>query len=172
MTAAASSAGTAAARVEWVGGDLVITRVFTAPRETVFAAWTQPEHFARWWGPHDSTTTVRTMDVRPGGSLHFCHHFAEGDFWIGAVYREVAPPERIAFDTFFTDESGGRIVRPGFPEEMTITVTFSEHADGTLVTARHQGLVEDQGEIQGWTETLERLATLLAGIHAPTGDDR
>jgi uncharacterized protein YndB with AHSA1/START domain len=168
----ASSAGTAAARVDWEGADLVLSRVFAAPRELVFAAWTQPEHFGQWWGPHESTTVVRTMDVRPGGLLHYCHQFAEGEFWIGAVYREVAPPERIAFDTFFADASAARVDRPGFPESMTITVTFAEHPDGTLVTARHQGLVEDQGEVEGWTQSLERLATLLSVINPSTGDDR
>ncbi len=84
----------------------------------------------------------------------------------------MAPPERVSFTVWFSDEGGGRVERPGFPPEMSITVDFSEHPDGTLVTIRHAGLVTDQGEVQGWTESLDRLASLLAESHTPTGADR
>lgn len=161
MTAAASSAG--ATQIDWEGGDLILTRVFPAPREVVYAAWTHPEHFARWWGPHDSTTRVRTMEVRPGGALHFCHQFADDEIWIGGTYREVRAPERIAFTTFFSDADGGLVRLPGYPDEMTITVSFAERDGGTQVTARHVGLPADNGEVQGWTEGLDRLHALLAG---------
>jgi uncharacterized protein YndB with AHSA1/START domain len=173
MTAAASSVDSAATQVEWADGDLVLVRVFPAPRELVFAAWTTPEHFARWWGPHGSTLQISTMDVRTGGALHYRHRFPDyPDVWIGGEYREVRAPERIAFTTWFTDEAGARVERTGFPAEMTITITFAPHPDGTRVTARHAGLVADQGEVQGWTESLDRLASLLAESHTPTGADR
>jgi uncharacterized protein YndB with AHSA1/START domain len=160
--------------VAWDGGDLVISRVFPAARETVFAAWTRPEHFARWWGPHGSTTYVRTLDARPGGAIHFRHRFPDHpDVWIGGEYREVRAPELVSFTCWFSDEAGGRVEREGFPGEMTITVTFADDAEGTRITARHAGLVADQGEVQGWMEGLDRLATLLAASHhTSTGDVR
>jgi uncharacterized protein YndB with AHSA1/START domain len=172
MTAAASSADPAPTPVSWDGGDLVLTRVFRAPRVLVFAAWTQPEHYARWFGPHGSTLLVRTMDARPGGALHYCHRLADEAFWIGGVYREVAAPERIAFTCWFSDADGGRVERPGFPAEMTVAVAFAEHPEGTRVTVRQSGLVQDQGEVQGWMDSLDRLATLLADPTPPTKEDR
>jgi uncharacterized protein YndB with AHSA1/START domain len=173
MTAAASSAGHAPTAIGWDGADLVITRVFPAPRETVFRAWSEPEHFARWWGPHGSTLPFCQLDARPGGALHYQHHFPDyPDVWIGGTYREIAAPERIAFACWFSNAAGDRVERPGFPAEMTITVAFDEHPDGTLVTIRHAGLTEEQGEVQGWTESLDRLASLLAASHTSTTGDQ
>ena len=168
MTAPASSAGTASTDVRWEDGELVITRVFPAPRETVFRAWTQAEHFAAWWGPHGSTLTVRRLDARPGGAMHYRHRFDDyPDVWVGGIYREVVAPERISFSTWFSDAAGNRVERPGYPAEMTITLTLDEHPEGTLLTARHAGLPADHGEVQGWTESLDRLATTLANPHTP-----
>ncbi len=150
-------------QVGWDGGELVVTRVFGAPRETVWKAWTQPEQFARWWGPHGSTTLVHALDARPGGALHFCHRFPDhDDVWVGGTYGDVRAPERLSFICWFSGPDGGRVERPGFPPEMTITVDFDEHDGRTRVTARHAGLDGDQGEVQGWKEGLDRLATLLA----------
>ena len=174
MTAAASSAARAPANVAWDGADLVVARVLEAPRELVFRAWTEPEHFARWWGPAGSSLPFCTLDARPGGTLHFCHRFPDHpDVWVRGEYREVAAPERLSFTCWFSDAEGSRVERPGFPPEMTILVTLDEHGGGgTLLTARHAGLAEDQGEVQGWTESLDRLAALLADPHTPNGDHR
>ena len=165
MTAAASSSGAPSTSVAWEGGELVLTRVFAAPRALVFRAWTEPEHFARWWGPRGSTLPFCRLDARPGGTLHFCHRFDGGmeDVWVRGVYGEVAEPERIAFTCWFSDPDGNRVERPGFPAEMSIALTFAEHPEGTRLTARHAGLVADQGEVQGWTESLDRLEEHLAG---------
>lgn len=172
MTAAASSAGPAAATVAWDGGELVVTRLLDAPRELVFRAWTEPEHFARWWGPAGSSLPFCALDARPGGVLHFCHRFPDHpDVWVRGEYLEVAPPERVAFACWFSDAEGNRVERPGFPAGMTIRVTLRAQGGGTLLTARHAGLDEDRGEVQGWTESLDRLAALLAAPHT-NGDDR
>jgi uncharacterized protein YndB with AHSA1/START domain len=168
MTAAASRGGTDPTRVDWDGGELVVSRVFGAPREVVFQAWTRPEHFARWWGPHGATLSIRAMDARPGGALHYCHSFPDHeDVWIGGLYGDVRAPEHIMFTCWFSTPDGGRAERPGFPAEMTISIDFGEHPRGTLVTARHAGLDQDQGEVQGWKEGLDRLATLLATLDTP-----
>lgn len=162
MTAATGSAGTIPEAVSWDGADLVLTRVFRAPREVVFRAWTEPEHFARWFGPHGSTMPICRLDARAGGVIHFCHRSPRHpDVWIRGVYGEVAAPERIDFTWHFSDPAGDRVERPGFPAEMTIAVTLDEHAGGTRVTVRQSGLVRDQGEVQGWREGLDRLETLL-----------
>jgi uncharacterized protein YndB with AHSA1/START domain len=148
----------------------VITRTFAAPRERVFAAWTEPEQFSRWFGPRDCTVLVRAMDVRPGGALHFCHRFPGEDVWVAGVYREVDAPRRLVIATHFSDPAGGRVERAGFPlgmREAVMTVTFTEREGGTEVVVRHAGLVADQGEGQGWTETLDRLGEHVAAAPGP-----
>lgn len=163
MTAATPDHVTDPATVAWHDGALVITRVFGAPRELVFSAWTQPEHFGRWFGPMGSTMPVLRMDARPGGGLHFQHqHQDYPDVWVAGEFTEVAPPERLAFTCWFSGPDGGREPRPGFPGEMTIAVAFDAVAEGTRVTVRQRGLERDQGEVQGWRAGLDRLATLLA----------
>lgn len=172
MTAAGSES-VASASAGWEGGELVITRIYAAPRELVFRAWTNAEHFARWFGPRGASLPFCRIDARPGGTLHYQHSFPDyPDVWVAGTYREVAAPERISFDVHFSDETGGRVRRPGFPEEMTITVTFARHPEGTRVTIRQLGLVQDQGEVQGWMESLDRLAELMADQPNHTEDDR
>jgi uncharacterized protein YndB with AHSA1/START domain len=164
MTVAASSTAPAGTQVSWDGAELVITRMFDARRDLVFRAWTQPEQYARWFGPRGSTLSPCTMDVRPGGTLHFCHRFADyEDVWVKGVYEVVDEPGRIAFTCWFSDDEGSRVPRPDYPAEMRIEVSFAEAGGGTLVTIRHAGLPEDRGEVQGWREGLDRLAELLAG---------
>jgi uncharacterized protein YndB with AHSA1/START domain len=149
--------------VDLHGQDLVFTRVFAAPRERVWQAWTQAEHFSRWFGPHGTTLPFCTLDVRPCGQLRFHHQHANGDsVWVKGVYREVAAPARLVFDAGFSDAAGNDQPVPGFAERTTITVELADDPGGTLVTVRHAGLKVDQGESQGWAESLERLAGHLA----------
>ncbi len=77
---------------------LVITRVFDAPRDLVFKAWTEPERLMRWWGPKGFTTPFCKVDLRPGGVFHYCLRSPEGrDVWGKGVYREIVEPERIIY---------------------------------------------------------------------------
>lgn len=170
---AASNASTGSTSLRWDGPELVITRTYAAPRELVFAAWTDQEHFAQWFGPAGSSLPFCRVDARPGGTLHYRHHFPDyPDVWVAGTFTDVSAPERVSFDVHFSDAEGGRVERPGFPPEMNITVTLAEHPAGTLVTIRHRGLVRDQGEVQGWTESLDRLATLLADLTTHTEEGR
>jgi len=89
--------------------EIVITRVFDAPRDRVFKAWTEPERVMRWGGPNGFTTPVCKIDLRPGGVFHNCMRSPEGrDFWSKGVYREIVAPERIVCTDFFSDAEGDR----------------------------------------------------------------
>src|SRR5258705_101160 len=78
--------------------EMLITRLFDAPRELVFGAWTDPERIANWWGPTGFTTTTSAMDVRPGGVWRFVMHGPDGrDYQNKIVYMEVVPPERLVY---------------------------------------------------------------------------
>lgn len=147
--------------------DMVMARVFAAPRALVFRAWTAPEQIVRWWGPRGWQTTVYEMDVRPGGRWHYCMRSEEGqESWGLTRYREVVAPELLAYTDAFSDKDAN-----SHPPEMEITVTFAEQDGGraTLVTSRTtlptsemRGQIIDMGAIPGMEETLDRLAELLA----------
>jgi uncharacterized protein YndB with AHSA1/START domain len=144
-------------------GDLIIERIFDAPRGLVWKAWTEPDRLVRWFGPHGFTIPFCEVDLRPGGLLRFCHHSPQGEEgWGKGVYREVVEPKRIVYSNGFSDAAGNRIERPGFALETLVTVTFAEQEGRTKVTVRHTGLIADQGEGRGWSESMARLADFLA----------
>jgi uncharacterized protein YndB with AHSA1/START domain len=142
------------------GAELVITRVFDAPRSLVFKAWTEPDRAARWWGPQGFTTLHCTMDVRIGGAFRVCMRSPDGtEYWKQGVYREVSEPERLVFTFAWEDAEG----KPG--HETVVTVTFAEHGAKTRLTL-HQAVFETvtarDSHQAGWTSTMERLAEYLA----------
>jgi uncharacterized protein YndB with AHSA1/START domain len=139
--------------------ELVITRVFNAPRELVFAAWTDPRHLMSWWGPRDYPVTQMKMDLRPGGVWRGClRSNADGrELWQGGVFREVVEPERVVF-TFAWEEEGERGL------ETLVTVTFAEQDGMTRMTfhqAPFQSVEERDGHQGGWTSSFDRLVEYL-----------
>ena len=143
------------------GRELVITRIFDAPRRLVFQAWTHPDRVARWWGPQGFVTNYCDMDIRPGGAFRFCMRSPEGiDYWKRGVYREVVEPERLVF-TFAWEDADGK---PG--HQTLVTVTFAESGDKTELTL-HQAVFETiarrDDHQHGWDSALERFAEYLRG---------
>jgi uncharacterized protein YndB with AHSA1/START domain len=145
--------------------DLVITRDFDAPRELVFAAWTDPRHVAQWWGPKDFTNPVCEVDARPGGAIRIDMRGPDGAVYpMTGTFRELVPPERLVI---FSSAIEGA---DGLPQlEAITTVTFAKHAGKTRLTmhavvtkatAAAAGAVE--GMEAGWSQSLERLAQHLA----------
>jgi uncharacterized protein YndB with AHSA1/START domain len=152
---------------------VLIERVFDAPRDAVFKAWTDCERLRRWWGPQGFTTPFCKTDFQPNGVLHYCMRSPEGRDYCGkSVYREVVEPEKIVFTDSFVDEEGNPVpaayygMSPDWPKEMLVTVTFDEHEGKTKLTLRHAlGAVpasERDMCQQGWNESLDKLAGDLA----------
>jgi uncharacterized protein YndB with AHSA1/START domain len=148
--------------VEAVGDrEIRIERVFDAPRERVFAIYTDPELIPRWWGPRRYTTTVEKMDVRTGGDWHFVQRDDEGnEHGFRGTYREVTPPERIVQTFEWLGMPGHVAVEAAEFEDLgertrvvtTSTFHTGEERDGMLASGMESGL----------TETYERLDELLA----------
>lgn len=165
--------------------EFVITRVLDAPREVVWAAWTQAERLAHWWGPKGCKIRIAKLDVRPGGMFHYTMSFKAGPVWWGRfLYREITAPERIVFVNSFSDASGGMTRAPfsqTCPLEMLIDVTFSEQSAKTVLTLRSTPInaTEEENRTfagmfdsmrQGFGGTFDQLAAYLA--QAPDGDAR
>jgi uncharacterized protein YndB with AHSA1/START domain len=147
--------------------EIVITRVFDAPRELVFKAWSDPVYLAKWWGPSGWTLPVSQMDFRVGGSWTYCMKGPEGEESCGmAIYREIVEPERIVFTDYFADAEGKPL--EGMPEALMI-VEFAADEGKTMLTntVRYQ-TAEDRDRIlkmgfkEGMTESLNRLEEFLA----------
>lgn len=151
---------------------LVITRIFDAPRELVWKAWTEPEQCMRWWGPKGFTAPACKIDFRVGGKYLNCMRSAEGqDYWSTGVYREIIEPERIVCTDSFADEEGNVVpashysIDGDFPLEMLVTVTFEDQQGKTKLTLAHAGLPAGEnrdGAQQGWNESFDKLAEVLA----------
>jgi uncharacterized protein YndB with AHSA1/START domain len=141
---------------------LVITRVFDAPRNLVFRAWTERDHLAQWFGPRGFTMTMCQMDQRPGGTYRFGMRSTEGsDHWLKGVYREIVEPEKLAFTYAWTDSEGN----PTRPETL-IVLTFDEEPGNKTRFTLHQSVFESVTACdmhrQGWTSSLDRLAEVIA----------
>lgn len=141
---------------------LVIRRVLEAPRELVFAAWTEQAQATQWWGPHGFTTAAAEMDVRIGGAWRRRMHSPEGTEHISSgVYREIVPPERLVF-TFCWEQGGA----PGHGPETVVTLTFADLGDGrTEFVLRQEGFATVAGRDdhqRGWSGALDRLGDYLS----------
>jgi uncharacterized protein YndB with AHSA1/START domain len=136
--------------------ELVITRTFEAPRETVFEAWTRAEHLVRWWGPKYFTLPFCEIDFRERGSYRFCMRSPDGEnHWVWGEYREILRPERIVM-TWNRENAAGELW-----SSTIVTLSFADNAGNTAFTL-HQELFEtvayrDQHEF-GWGQCLDRLA--------------
>jgi len=149
--------------------ELVFTRVFDAPRELVWKAWTEPQHVSQWWGPRGFTTTIHEMDVRPGGVWRQTMHGPDGiDYPNESVFVEVVKPERISYTL-----AGGKKGDP--VHQLAQTWTFEAQGDKTKVTLRMlfpsaaalEHVVKTYGAVEGATQTLDRLAE-----HLPTMSEK
>ena len=144
--------------------ELVITRVFDAPPDLVFKAWTEPEHLERWQGaPRGFTVTAHKVEFRPGGAYRLCMRSPEGvDHWLQGVYREIVEPERLVFTHAWLDAQG----KPG--TETLVTITFTKRGGKTELTLHQTGFMSVEsrdGHQGGWTSTFDRLAEYLAEEH-------
>lgn len=151
--------------------ELVITRVFDAPRELVWKAWTDPERMMQWWGPKGFTSPACKIDLRVGGVYLYCMRSPEGkDYWSTGVYQEILPLERIVCTDSFADETGNVVPASHYgmgsdlPMEMLVTVTFEEHGGKTTMILRHVGFPEGtmtEMAKAGWNESFDKLAESL-----------
>lgn len=153
--------------------ELIITRVFDAPRKLVWMSWTDPEQLKRWWGPRDFTSPFSMIDLRVGGKYINCMRGPDGkDYWSTGVYREVVPPEKLVMTDSFADEKGNVVsgtyygMGPEFPLELLVILTLEEREGKTRLTLQH-GSVKDLNETdaanmeQGWNESFDKLAEYL-----------
>lgn len=157
----------------------VINREFAAPKEVVFAMWTDPAHLAQWLPPKGFTMEFRKADIRTGGSSFYAMTNGEFTMYGRAQYLEIQAPDRLVYTQQFCDETGTQTSRhpaaPVWPETMLTTVTFvEEEAETTRVTVTWEtygAATEEEiaffaksrgGMTMGWTGSFDKLDEVLS----------
>src|SRR5919108_2584782 len=141
--------------------EIVLTRVFDAPRQMVFDAFTKPELLKRWFGPRGWSLVVCEVDLRVGGTFRFVLRGPDGtEMGMRGVYREIVPPERSVHTESFDD----------YPGESQVTAVFLEQGGKTTLTAtilypskEVRDAVLKSGMEHGAAGSYDKLAELLAG---------
>jgi uncharacterized protein YndB with AHSA1/START domain len=140
--------------------ELVITRVFAAPRTLVFDCWSHPTHLAHWSGPSGFTTPHHAMDFRIGGSYRACLRSPDGvDHWVRGTYIEILRPQRLVLTHTWEDGQGN--VGP----ETVVTMTLAEQSGKTTMTFRQAFFASAalrDGHAGGWSSSFDRLDQYLA----------
>lgn len=153
--------------------ELVLNRVYDAPRNLVWKAWTDSESIGKWWGPNGFTTPVSEIDLRTGGSYRYCMRGPDGsDYWSTGVIREIEIPERLVMTDSFADPEGNVVnasyygMNPDFPMMSIVTLLFEEQDGKTIFTLKYEDVSSIPDEdlrnmTQGWNEMLDKLAGYL-----------
>ncbi len=161
--------------------ELIITRIFDAPRKMVWQVWTNAEMVKKWWGPKDFSAPTIKIDFRVGGKYLYCMHGvaipgAEAkDYWSGGTYREIIPMEKIVVTDHFSDETGNMVdptkygMNKNFPKKMDLTTKFEDMGGKTKLSllyaipetdAAYEAMVKSGMDV-GWNQSLDKLAKAL-----------
>ncbi len=136
--------------------ELRITRIIRAPREKVFAAWTEPETLQRWWGPGPVTCPEAHVDLRVGGEYRLANLEADGSItWISGRFERVRAPEELVYTWRVS-------IVPGDPT--LVSVRFLEHPEGTELELKHERFAEAalrDMHLQGWGGCFDKLEALF-----------
>jgi uncharacterized protein YndB with AHSA1/START domain len=150
--------------------DLVITRTFNAPQSLVWQAWSQPEHFKKWWGPKEFTCPDAEIDFRVGGKFLASMMDDKGKkIWSTGTYKEIDPKTKIIFSDCFANEkgdivSGEEYGMKGMPMEMEVTVMLKEDGGKTEMTIIHKGIPageHQQGANVGWNSSIDKMQEMV-----------
>ncbi|SRR5260221_5024113 len=158
---------------------IVIERIFDAPVEKVWDAWTNPEMVKKWWGPKDFTAPSVEIDFRVGGKYVYAMHGPAGSEWdkdmySAGEYKEIVPMERIVVTDYFSDEHGNKMsaqeqgLPEGMPSEMTVVVTFEKMDGKTKLSiiytpesvAQYDAMIKS-GMQEGWSTSLDKMAEAI-----------
>ena len=146
---------------------LVVSRLFAAPRELVFKAWSHADHIKRWFSPEGCDVPEADIDFRPGGAFVSCMRLPDGtDNWCRGTFLEISPPERLVVEIGVEVDSVKRFTAH-------TAVNFAVEGAGTRMTVRQSYVFHDpayigaaSGAPEGWRTTLDKLEREVARIQA------
>jgi uncharacterized protein YndB with AHSA1/START domain len=150
---------------------VTIERIFQAPVDLIWQMWTDPEHFAAWYGPAGATMPVAKMDVRVGGTRLVCMQVPTPDgpmqMWFTGEYREVIEDQRLVYTESMSNENGD-IIAPSdmgmptsHPTTTQIHVELEDLEGCTKMVITHVGIPADSPGAIGWAMAINKLATYI-----------
>ncbi len=154
--------------------DLHIERTFDAPIDLIWAMWTEPEHFASWYGPTGAKIPKADMDVKVGGRRHIAMEMETPGgprqmFFVGE-YREIVEKTRLVYTESMADAAGNAMTAEqmgmpaGAPMETSIVVELEDLGDRTKLTITHIGVPADSPGGQGWAMAIDKMETRVAEL--------
>jgi uncharacterized protein YndB with AHSA1/START domain len=160
---------------------IVITRIFNAPKEKVWTAWTDSEMVKKWWGPAGFTAPSIRIDLTVGGKYIYCMHGPPGtpfdsDMYSAGVFKEIVPGEKLVISDYFSDKDGNKVdpttmgMAPDMPAEMDVVVLF-ETVEGNKTKlsivypkpasqAAFEAMLKS-GMEEGWSTSLDKLGNTV-----------
>jgi uncharacterized protein YndB with AHSA1/START domain len=154
---------------------MTVTRIFDAPRELVWKAWTDPKYVIEWWGPKGFTSPVCKMDLRVGGKFLICMRTPDGhEFWNGGEYHEIVPYEKIVSSMYFSDAEGNKIdpatlgIEHEAIEDAFDVTLFEDLGNGqtklTFIGNEPAESAKESGQMEGWIQILDKVAEVVAEL--------
>ncbi len=141
-----------------------VTRVFDAPQDLLWKAWTEAERFMQWYGPQGFTIPTCEIDLKVGGRHLWCMQSPDGNkMYFTGEFKDISPMDLLVFTDTASDAEGNELgMGEGMPKLMDVTVTFA-HADGkTTVTVSHLGYGPGAEYAKmGWEQAFEKLSSVL-----------
>lgn len=147
--------------IETAERELIIERIFDAPRALVWKAWTEPDRMVKWHGPRGFTSTIERSDFRPGGTYRI--HMrgpANDDHWTQGVFNEIVEPSRLVMTGYWTDAEG----KPASPATL-LAITLDDLGGKTKLTLHQSGFesaTARDAHHGGWSSSLDCLEEYLA----------
>ncbi len=151
---------------------VVIERTLDAPVEEIWQMWTDPDHFAAWYGPNGATIPEAELDVRVGGVRRVCMEMQMPNgtmrMWFTGEHREVTVPTRLVYTESMADEDGNVLapeaagMPPGHPATTEVTVELDDLGGRTRMVMTHAGIPADSPGAAGWNMAFDKLVTQLA----------
>jgi uncharacterized protein YndB with AHSA1/START domain len=146
---------------------VTIERTFDAPVDLIWQMWTDPQHFAAWYGPDGATIPVAKMDVRVGGtrliSMQVQTPNGAMQMWFAGEYREVVDSKRLVYTESMSDENGNMLspadmgMPAGHPTTTEVRVELEAMAGRTKMVMTHVGIPADSPGAAGWTMAFDKL---------------
>lgn len=146
---------------------VVITRDIDAPIATVWSLWTDPAHFAQWYGPTGATIPVAEFDLRIGGARRVCMAMETPNgtmqMRFAGTFETIDAPTRLAYTEYMADEDGTPTpVPPGHPAITTVVVELTELGGCTRMTMTHIGIPEGSPGASGWAMAFDKLEAIVS----------
>ncbi len=153
---------------------MVVTKVFDAPPELVWKAWTDPQYVMQWWGPKGFSCPACQMDVRVGGKSLLCMKTPDGyEGWNAIEYHEIVLHEKIVSSMYFSDSAGNKIDPAELGMEEAIdgaydVTLFEDLGNGqtklTYIGNEPMASAKESGQFYGWVETLDKIEAVVAEL--------